>query len=223
MAAERTGICVAISCGKDVEATAGRTRVETIEFVEALAAPVVVGFDFSFGFPEWFALEHGCATIADVWALAGREGETWLRPAPPFWRDRCDVPPGRRFRMCELDLVPAKSIFQLVGDGQVGAGSVRGMPFLARLRANGFAIWPFDPPGDRTAVEIYPSRLRRLARGEADSTTGLHTNEMPSAPLVSCGTPASRSRTSPPRPIEQSGSKARYGCRPDGETVSAWL
>ncbi len=167
-AAQRTGICVAISCGNDVDATAGRTRVETIELVEQLAAPVVVGFDFSFGFPEWFAREHRCATIADMWALAEREGETWLRPAPPFWRDRCDVPAERRFRACELDLVPAKSIFQLVGNGQVGAGSVRGMPFLARLRAHGFAIWPFDPAGERTALEIYPSRLRRLVRSNAE-------------------------------------------------------
>jgi hypothetical protein len=166
--AQRSGICVAISRGGDVEATAGRTRVETIDVVEALAAPVVVGFDFSFGFPEWFARERGCATIADVWALAGRDGEAWLRPMPPFWRDRCDVPADRRFRVCELDLGPAKSIFQLVGDGQVGAGSVRGMPFLARLRANGFAIWPFDPPAARTALEIYPNRLRRLLRAEAD-------------------------------------------------------
>jgi hypothetical protein len=166
--AQRTGICVAISCGNHVEASAGRTRLETIELVEQLAAPVVVGFDFSFGFPEWFAVEHGCATIDDVWALAGRDGERWLRPVPPFWRERCDVPAERRFRVCELDLVPAKSIFQLVGDGQVGAGSVRGMPFLARLRANGFAIWPFDAAGERTALEIYPSRLRRLGRGDAE-------------------------------------------------------
>ena len=36
------------------------------------------------------------------------------------------------------------------------------MPLLARLREHGFAIWPFDGPGARTALEIYPSRLRRL-------------------------------------------------------------
>jgi hypothetical protein len=37
------------------------------------------------------------------------------------------------------------------------------MPFLARLRAAGFAIWPFDAPAERTAFEIYPSLLRKLA------------------------------------------------------------
>ena len=49
-----------------------------------------------------------------------------------------------------------------IGNGQVGAGSVRGMPFLTRLRAAGFAIWPFDPPSDRTVLEIYPSLLRTI-------------------------------------------------------------
>ena len=65
---------------------------------------------------------------------------------------------------CETRLraegLPAKSIFQLVGNGQVGAGSVRGMPFLARLRAEGFAIWPFDAASARTVFEIYPTAMR---------------------------------------------------------------
>ena len=35
------------------------------------------------------------------------------------------------------------------------------MPHLARLRHAGFAIWPFDDAGDRVALEIYPSLLRK--------------------------------------------------------------
>ena len=163
--AQRNGIWVAIASADGVESSAGRTRIETIKVIEQLPAPVYVGFDFSFGFPAWFSHEHGCATIDDVWSLAAAEGETWLAPTPPFWRDRCDVPPERRFRRCEEELraagAAAKSIFQLVGNGQVGAGSVRGMPLLAHLRAQGFAIWPFDQAGERTAFEIYPSLLRR--------------------------------------------------------------
>ena len=66
---------------------------------------------------------------------------------------------------CEVALRGAghqpKSVFQLVGNGQVGAGSVRGMPHLARLRADGVAVWPFDGPSDRLAIEIYPTLLRR--------------------------------------------------------------
>jgi hypothetical protein len=172
VAAQRAGICVAISCGDAIETTVGVTRNQTIDLVARLRPPVVVGFDFSFGFPQWFAAEYGCTTIAEVWALAGREGETWLRPVPPFWRDRCEIPTERRFRACERKLPPAKSIFQLVGNGQVGAGSVRGMPLIAQLRAEGFAIWPFDTPDERTALEIYPSRLRRLMRHDQDRRYG---------------------------------------------------
>jgi len=175
--AQRNGICVAIAReGSDeIAASWGRTRIETIELIEHLPPPVVVGFDFSFGLPEWFSRERGCETIADVWHLAAVEGESWLAPTPPFWRDRCAVPVERRFRRCEVDLTPAKSIFQLVGNGQVGAGSVRGMPLLVRLRDRGFAIWPFDPAGDRTVVEIYPSRLRRLGREDrAQAYATLH-------------------------------------------------
>src|SRR5262249_7214369 len=81
----------------------------------------------------------------------------------------------RRFRACEARLraagFPAKSIFQLVGNGQVGAGSVRGMPFLRELRNAGFSIWPFDPPSERTVVGIYPSLLRKL-EPELDGNSG---------------------------------------------------
>ncbi len=161
-AGQRAGICIAIADDDGITASAGRTRIETIELIEQLPAPAAVGFDFSFGFPAWFAADLGCDSIDDVWARTACDGERWLRPTPPFWRDRCIVPAERRFRKCELSLAPAKSIFQLVGNGQVGAGSVRGMPLIARLRAGGFAIWPFDGPGERTVVEIYPSRLRRL-------------------------------------------------------------
>jgi hypothetical protein len=141
------------------------SRAAAVDFVLTQRPPVVAGFDFSFGLPAWFARELGCRTIVDVWAWARREGETWLAPTAPFWRTRCEVAPAERFRACEERLrahrFRPKSVFQLVGNGQVGAGSVRGMPHLARLRASGFAIWPFDAAGPRVAVEIYPTLLRR--------------------------------------------------------------
>jgi hypothetical protein len=146
--------------GRLVESRALSTREEAAGYVRDFPAPLIAGFDFSFGMPEWFAREHGCTSIDEVWALAARAGDGWLTPTSPFWRDRCDVPRSRRFRTCEERYPNAKSIFQLVGNGQVGAGSVRGMPLLIQLRAAGAAIWPFDPPGERTVLEIYPSALR---------------------------------------------------------------
>src|ERR1700733_2097837 len=49
----------------------GRTRVELMEWLVELAREtprMVVGFDFSFGFPAWFMRELG------------------IRSAPEFWR-----------------------------------------------------------------------------------------------------------------------------------------
>jgi hypothetical protein len=146
--------------GRLVESRALATREEAVQRVLETAPPVIAGFDFSFGVPEWFARANSCGSIHDVWALAARDGEHWLRPSPPFWRDRCLLPAEHRFRRCELAYPRAKSVFQLVGNGQVGPGSVRGMPLLARLRAAGVAIWPFDAPAARTVFEIYPSALR---------------------------------------------------------------
>ena len=148
--------------GRLVESRPITSREAAVEVALALPAPVAVGFDFSFSVPAWFAAELGCETACEVWHRAGTDGDAWLAPTAPFWRTQCEVPPERRFRRCETRYPSAKSVFQLVGNGQVGAGSVRGMALLPDLRAAGFAIWPFDEPGDRVAFEIYPAALRRL-------------------------------------------------------------
>ncbi len=144
-----------------------RSEVAAWLTVEAKLNPsLVVGLDFSFGFPEWFTRRHG-GTARDVWKEAERHGDGWLEEARyPFWRAGKHVyPEGESpFRKTELADRAArewgskpKSVFQLVGDGQVGAASVRGMRTLRRLDAGGFHIWPFDEPAWPLAVEIYPS------------------------------------------------------------------
>jgi len=152
----------AVRGGELVESTPLSRREAAVDRVVTERGPVIAGFDFSFSVPEWFAHDLGCATVDDVWSAAAEQGEAWLQPTPPFWRTRCEVPPERRFRRCETRFPTAKSVFQLVGNGQVGAGSVRGMPLLRTLRAAGFAVWPFDAASDRTVLEIYPSALRPL-------------------------------------------------------------
>jgi hypothetical protein len=108
--------------------------------------------------------------IADVWDLAEREGERWLRDCTvPFWgRAGTRRPQGKSgFRLTELEVVQAvpgaqpKSIFQICGAGAVGTGSIRGMPLMKRLRQQGFSIWPFDAPKLPCVVEIYPRALTR--------------------------------------------------------------
>ena len=109
------------------------------------------------------------ADAADLWAAAAVDGERWLRECPPpFWGSTGRPRPGRpgaasagpRRRIAAVGGIRPKSTFQIGGAGSVGTGSVRGFPALARLRAGGFTIWPFDvaatPP---VAVEIYPRAL----------------------------------------------------------------
>ncbi len=161
---------MAIAGPGGITSSAGRTREQAIDLVEQLTGPCVVGFDFCFGAPAWFAREQGCATVDAFWKRAAQHGDQWIGPPPtlPFWRDKGTQPPrDRRFRRCEEELklrgIHPSSIFMLVGPGTVGTGSVRGMPLLARLREAGFAIWPFDAPRERTVVEIFPTLLEPLA------------------------------------------------------------
>ncbi len=151
----------------------GRNRDEIVEHLVDRSSrdpDLVVGFDFAFSFPRWFVEAHGCLCAPEVWRVAERDGERWLRDCPaPFWgRARRPRPPPNAarpmFRATESDSAAAhrvrpKSAFQVGGAGAVGTGSVRGMPCLSRLRERGFAIWPFDPPRRPLALEIYPRDL----------------------------------------------------------------
>src|SRR5438128_3646744 len=156
---ERRAIWLAEAvAGRLVRLECGRSREELVVHLldEAARDPgLVVGLDFAFSLPEWFLRARGVDDVAGAWELVAREGEAWLAdPQPPFWRER--KPPGNGFRRTELECGGRpKSVFQLVGAGQVGAGSLRGMPFLRRLRER-FAIWPFDEPQLPLLVEIYP-------------------------------------------------------------------
>ena len=154
------GELLALECGRDRDAA--------IDHLIGLATDeLVVGFDFSFAFPAWFTRRLGAATVEDLWALAGRDGEGWLAACePPFWgrpgMRRPAGDPQLRRTEAELDAVGGirpKSTFQIGGAGAPGTGSIRGMPQLARLRAAGFAVWPFHGGGPPVAVEIYPRLL----------------------------------------------------------------
>lgn len=127
----------------------------------------IAGLDFAFSMPAWFVREHGCENAIHFWRVARQEGEHWLECCwHPFWGKKGIKRPGH----CELFRKTEKAVrnpaekanptstFQLVGASQVGRGSIRGMPFLKRLRCAGIAVWPFDKrkPGWPTVVEIYP-------------------------------------------------------------------
>lgn len=76
----------------------------------------------------------------------------------------------KRFRVteevCRKSGVLPKSVFQVVGVGQVGMGTLAGMRLLHALKnrhVNQIAIWPFDEfqDGQTVIVEIYPARFTK--------------------------------------------------------------
>ena len=140
-------------------------------------ARMVIGFDFAFSLPAWFLEEQGIRGAPALWELMDEHAEEWLAGAAPwpFWgrHSQTTRPPDldkeRAHRQTEGDVAAvtkthAKSVFQLVGSGQVGPGSLRGMPTLHRLSKAGFHVWPFDPPGWPLIIELYP----RLLTGEVN-------------------------------------------------------
>ncbi len=173
--AKRTGLSsgiwlAVIEQGRLVRSEALSMREHAVEIVEAYAPPVIAGFDFSFGFPAWFAhrtrLRHdrrrlvdGRARRRDVVGVATdsrRSGETGATfpssSASGGARKRCAKTDSRRSRSSNSS-----------GTDRWAPDQSAGCPTSTRLRGAGFAIWPFDQPADRIAMEIYPSLMRKRA------------------------------------------------------------
>ncbi len=134
--------------------------------------PAVVGVDFSFGLPGWFAGAHGAVVLPQVWALVAVDGERWLRECPPpFWgrpgtRRPADDPRRPLLRRTEQEArtrgLRPLSTFQVGGAGAVGTGSLRGMGLLERWRDAGVGVWPLDSapgPSGVLLVEVYPRAM----------------------------------------------------------------
>ena len=148
----------------------GRNPSEVVAHLisDADADPdVVIGLDFAFSFPRWYAEQLGTTSIEELWNRVAEQGEEWLRSCPhPFWgKPRTRKPELREhFRLTEQHAskekgaIP-KSVFQIGGAGAVGTGSIRGMPHLATLRSEGFSIWPFHEVQTPLVIEIYPRLL----------------------------------------------------------------
>ena len=141
----------------------GRSRPEVRDELirlRRISGRLVVGIDFAFGFPRWYAEAHGWRCGRDIWRAAHREGESWLTSgAAPFWGRATKRPPhpGPALRRTEQAVGGSpRSIFQIGGAGAVGTGSIRGMAVLHELADAGFAVWPFEPAGAATIIEIYP-------------------------------------------------------------------
>ncbi|WP_448577434.1 hypothetical protein [Thermaurantiacus sp.] len=164
----------------------GWARAEVAEWLEGLGGRVVAGFDFSFAPPFvargaylpgiaapetgpgfWAFVEAHCREDADYGAHGFMEGVARRH----FWMGAADGPKADflHWRVCEAAFNAqgggkASTVFDCVGAAQVARASFSGMRLLHRLR-RAFAVWPFDPPGPRTVVEIYTRAMLRHAGG----------------------------------------------------------
>jgi hypothetical protein len=188
--------------GELVRLEGGRTRAELIELLIAEAdrdPNLIVGFDFAFALPAWY-LQQRQLTARQLWALLGDEALTpamrqlgltrWMnQPDLPFWvtgEAHARLTPEQKFRRTEQEVrvpgVQPKSVFQLVGAGQVGRGSLYGMGSLHRLTAAGFRIWPFEPSGLPLVVEIFPRVLTGPVRKNSPSDRERYLGTVPMRP-----------------------------------------
>ena len=202
-AEQRQAIWLAeVVAGELVRLEGGRTRTELIELLIAEAdrdPNLIVGFDFAFSLPAWY-LQDRQLTPHQLWALLADEALTpamrryglarWMNsPELPFWTTseaHARLRPEQMFRRTENDMrlpgVQPKSVFQLVGAGQVGRGSLYGMQALHRLAGAGFRIWPFDPPGLPLVVEIFPRVLTGPVRKSNPSERERYLEAVPIPP-----------------------------------------
>jgi hypothetical protein len=202
-ATQRQAIWLAEAIGGElVRLEGGRTRAELVELLIAEAARdpnLIVGFDLAFSLPAWY-LRDRQLTPHELWALLADEALTpamrrhglarWMNsPEWPFWTTSeayGRLGPGQLFRRTENEMrlpgVQPKSVFQLVGAGQVGRGSLYGMQALHRLAAAGFRIWPFDPPGLPLVIEIFPRVLTGPVRKNSPSERERYLGAVPMPP-----------------------------------------
>lgn len=185
----------------------GGTRDEVARFLIAEAErdpQLVVGLDFAFSVPDWYFEAAGLEDAPSLWRrMAEGEAAALLdhgNCAWPFWgRDGVRSPwrrgardnefsPKDPFRAAEratrsVQGIRPKSVFQLAGAGAVGTGSLLGMPLLERLRAAGFAIWPFDDVRLPAAIEIYPRILTgSVVKSDRDACRDYLAREYPHVP-----------------------------------------
>ena len=161
MACAHDGRLSALSAAKDREHAIAWLLERLREYPNSVA-----GLDFAFSMPRWFVECQGVSDGPGFWPIVKQNGDNWLAECDtPFWGKPNKKRPGLdgkdHFRRTEtrvaLDVsTNPKSVFQVGGAGAVGTGSIRGMPYLTRIRGEGVAVWPFDPPSRPMVVEIYP-------------------------------------------------------------------
>ena len=193
--ADRT-VSIVRSCERGSNGRWSRTEVleQVRRWVKEKRA--LIGFDFAFAYPycdegEYFPGQPGSSiNVRHLWktveSVCERDnnfygGQFYLPGCSMFSKFHHFRNP--RHPSCQLRLratekqaknpvrnphgLDPSSVFNCVGQKQVGPGSIAGMRFLLRLRRETNAsIWPFDAPlapHGSVVVEIYPTLFRAHA------------------------------------------------------------
>lgn len=149
---------------------------EVVDHFRETDGPVLAGLAFCFSAPHSFLQEPGRESMVEMWNWARAHPpksahlpEPFVRCAPnDELREPQAVGADRLFRSTEREIyeglgIRPASIFDVGGEGSVGALALSGMPLLADLREELDArIWPLDKPESGTkltCVEIFPRAL----------------------------------------------------------------
>lgn len=184
LAEVRDGHVIRLRNGRSREAVT-QELVESAHNAAQRGERLVIGLDFGFGFPAWYARRNGWRDARDTWrAFPPSRVDRLLRePEFPFWgrgRQRTRPPelgsallPALRATERETAGPRAFSVFQLIGAGAVGTATLRGMATLDMLAEAGACIWPFmNDAGNAGAVviEIWPRVFApRVNKSSADA------------------------------------------------------
>ena len=188
--------------------TAPWRRDDVLEYVqrEVGTSKVLLGLDFAFAYPYcdkgayfprhaqspanlqnlWNTVEEVCSLDGDFYG--GRFYFPGRSTFSKFHHYRNPRHPCCELRDRETDqqarnagLAPS-SVFNCVGQKQVGPGSIAGMRFLHQVRqTTNASIWPFDvngPPDRSTVVEIYPTLFLNHAAAAGVQPTANKINQL---------------------------------------------
>ncbi len=170
--------------GLEVEVRADQTSPDVVSYLmNELSGPVLAGLAFCFSTTQEFLRTQGLGSPQELWGWIGDElagthdlAQIDMDPPYPFRYVEHEEQPRLRhpehdaehFRKTESEIfqqlgVKPASVFDIGGEGSVGALAVKGMPMLADLDQAGASIWPFaDSAPDAegvTVVEIFPRSI----------------------------------------------------------------
>ncbi len=168
---------IALLPSEDAAVEVDLTSDGVVEYLLELSGPVVAGLAFCFSAPKEFVQDQPGGSVDALWRwakdVAGDDDRDKISDDLPkpfrFVKGdetiRSPRTDGKEFfRETEMTIfnelgVEPASIFDIGGEGSVGALAIKGMPILAALREPGVAIWPMDDPllaDGLTCVEIFP-------------------------------------------------------------------